>query len=64
MPTTEEMKQAAHDAWTSFQKAADDMKQKVLDAAGQTRDNATAATRMVLDSIDNAVKWSKDQLPK
>lgn len=64
MPTQEELKQSALAAWANFQKAADDMKQKVLDAAGQTKDTTTAATRQVLDSIDTALQWTKDHLPK
>jgi hypothetical protein len=64
MTVPEDIKKTAMDTWLAFQKTADAMKQKLLDAAGETKDTASSATRAVLNRIDTAVQWSKDHLPK
>lgn len=51
-------------AWMEFQSAAENMKQNILTAAGETRDTASAASKAALDKIDAAVKAIKDHLPK
>lgn len=59
-----DIKQSVQDAWTSFQHAAETMKQNILVAAGETRDTASAATKTAIEKIDAAVKSIKDHLPK
>lgn len=64
MTVPEDIKKTVVDSWTSFQHAAETLKQNILTAAGETRDTASAATKAVIDKVDNAVQAIKDHLPK
>lgn len=59
-----DIKQSAHDAWVTFQHAAESLKQNILTAAGETKDTASAATKVAMDKIDDALQTIKDHLPK
>lgn len=51
-------------AWTEFQSAAENMKQNILRAAGETKQTASAASKAAMEKIDAAIKAIKDHLPK